>query len=329
MSHAGWRALVACVLVGVACAGRSPIPTPAAAPPRSDFVMVKPGVRLHYLDWGGSGDVVLLLPGLWGSAEIYSELAPGFTDRFRVVALSRRGHGCSDEPATGYEPDSLADDIRVVLDSLRIPRAHLVGHSLAGVELTAFAGRHPERVGKLVYLDAAYDRAHQRRLPPSPVRVPAFVPDMSSVDAHVASMRSSPYWAPVWSAPVEAQLRAVLIPAADGGVRAKPGSATLAAIRAGMYNEPPRYDLVRAPVLSIYARVDTVPALPPDTPPVLRDSAIAHHRAHVLAFEQASIDQLRRALPDAQIVELRGTHHHLFLQRRDEVVRIVREFLMK
>ena len=119
--------------------------------------MVTNGVRLHYVDWGGNGEPVLLLPGLFGTAEIYSDFAPRLTDRFRVLALTLRGHGQSDEPKTGYEPDSLVEDIRAFLDSMRIGRAHLVGHSLSGAELTAFAGRYPERVLKLVYLDAAYD----------------------------------------------------------------------------------------------------------------------------------------------------------------------------
>src|SRR5687767_5230885 len=79
---------------------------------RSGTVTVTPGVRLNYLDCGGEGEPVLLLPGLYANADIYNDFAPRLTDRFRVLALSRRAHGRSDEPATGYEPDSLVEDIR-------------------------------------------------------------------------------------------------------------------------------------------------------------------------------------------------------------------------
>ena len=297
--------------------------------PRSGFIMVTNGVRLHYVDWGGSGEPVLLLPGLFGTAEIYSDFAPRLTDRFRVLALTLRGHGQSDEPKTGYEPDSLVEDIRAFLDSMRIGRTHLVGHSLSGAELTAFAGRYPERVLKLVYLDAAYDWQLVSRFPADPVRDPEpSQQDLASPEAYLAFVRRDRYWAPVWSAPVEAQLRASLVPAPGGGLRAKPSGQVLGKFFEGAFAAPPRYELVRAPVLSIYALRDTLPDFPPDTPRAIRDSAIARHRAYELPFERASINELRRALPGAKVVELRDTHHHLFLQRRDEIVRLVRDFLL-
>lgn len=321
-------------VVQAACASSGTAAAPVAptgAVPRSGFVTVTAGVRLHYLDWGGRGEPVLLLPGLYGTAEIFSEFAPRLTDRFRVLALSRRGHGRSDEPQSGYEPDSLVADLRAFLDSLRIERAHLVGHSLAGVELTAFAGRNPERVLKLVYLDAAYDRKQAIRLPRNPITSAGPSPhDLASPEAFLAfSRRRDSYWAPVWSPPVEAQLRASIVSGPPSTLRVKPSATVLGNIRRHLFSDAPRYDLVRAPVLSIYALSDTLPALPPGVSAALRDSAIARHRTHVLPYERASIEQLRRALPAARVIELRDTHHHLFLQRRDEVVRIVRDFLLE
>jgi hypothetical protein len=49
------------------------------------------GVKLHYLDWDGKGEVLLSLPGLSCTARIFDGLAPKFTDHFRVLALTRRG----------------------------------------------------------------------------------------------------------------------------------------------------------------------------------------------------------------------------------------------
>lgn len=299
-------------------------------PPRNGFVTVAPGIRLHYLDFGGHGETVLLLPGLYATAEVYSEFAPRLTDTFHVLALTRRGHGQSDEPATGYEPDSLVEDIRVFLDSMRIERVHLVGHSLAGVELTALAGRYPERVLRLVYLDAAYDRQLGGRLPRSPVRMPEATPqDFASPDAYVAFMRRHPYWLPVWSPPVESTLRASLAPAPQGGLRAKPSADVLGKIVRGAVAAPPAYDRVRAPVLSLYALADTIPLMPGNTPPAVRDSAVTRQKTAIIPYERASIEELRRARPDARIVELSHTHHYVFLQRRDDVARLVREFLLE
>lgn len=74
-----------------------------------------------------------------------------------MLALTRRGQGQSDAPASGYDPPTLASDIRAFLDLLGIEKAILVGFSAAGSEMTYFARAYPQRVDKLVYLDAADD----------------------------------------------------------------------------------------------------------------------------------------------------------------------------
>ena len=125
--------------------------------PKSDFVHAS-GIRLHYLDWGGDGQALIFLTGMGSTAYIFGDFAPRFTDKFRVLALTRRGQGDSDYPETGYDPDTLVEDIRQFMDAVNVERAILVGHSLAGVELTHFAATHPNRVEKLVYLDALDDR---------------------------------------------------------------------------------------------------------------------------------------------------------------------------
>lgn len=129
---------------------------PAAGIPRPQFATVN-GVKLHYLDWGGNGETLLFLTALGGSADDFHPLAIRFGDRFHAIGLTRRGQGRSDKPAAGYDTSTLVEDIRAFLDLKKIKRATLVGYSIAGNELTAFAALYPKRVGKLVYLDAAYD----------------------------------------------------------------------------------------------------------------------------------------------------------------------------
>jgi pimeloyl-ACP methyl ester carboxylesterase len=125
--------------------------------PKSDFVTVN-GIRLHYLDWGGHGPTLIFLTGMGATAYIFNKFAPRFTDKFRVLALTRRGHGDSDTPETGYDADTLTEDICQFMDTLNIEKAILAGHSLAGVELTHFAATYPTRVEKLIYLEALDDR---------------------------------------------------------------------------------------------------------------------------------------------------------------------------
>src|SRR5687767_833152 len=70
------------------------------SPHKAGFVTVN-GVKLHYLDWGGKGETMLFLHGLGDTPHIYDLIAPKFTNEFRVLGLTRRGHGQSDKPDTG------------------------------------------------------------------------------------------------------------------------------------------------------------------------------------------------------------------------------------
>jgi pimeloyl-ACP methyl ester carboxylesterase len=116
------------------------------------------GIKLQYLDWGGKGKTLLFLTGLGDTAHIFDDIAPKFTDHFRVLGLTRRGQGKSDKPEVGYDTNTLVEDIRQFLDAMNIKRVILAGHSLAGNEMTRFAELYPDQVDKLVYLDAAYNR---------------------------------------------------------------------------------------------------------------------------------------------------------------------------
>jgi pimeloyl-ACP methyl ester carboxylesterase len=116
------------------------------------------GVRLHYVDWGGDGEYLVFLTPLGGDLfEQFGSLAPQFTDRFRVLGLTRRGQEPSEKPDRGYDTDSLVRDLVGFLDAMDVPQAHIAGHSAAGAEMTRMAVLQPSRVAKLVYLDAAVD----------------------------------------------------------------------------------------------------------------------------------------------------------------------------
>lgn len=127
-----------------------------ATAPRDQFVTVN-GVTLQYVDWGGAGGVILLLPGLGDDVHRFDAFAPRLRDAFHVVGFSRRGQGGSDKSASRYDTETLVEDIRQFLATMHVEHVDLIGHSIAGVEMTRFAALYPTRVQHLVYLDAAYD----------------------------------------------------------------------------------------------------------------------------------------------------------------------------
>ena len=171
------------------------------------------GANLHYMDWGGAGRPLVLLAGLGDTAHLYRGLAPRLANRFRVVGLTRRGHGRSGRPDSGYDLDTFAQDIRCFLGTLGIERSILVGHSFGGLEMPLFAIRYPQRVEAIVYLDALFPRLDpEPDLSGDPIWsvIPSGGPtadDLVSRQAYLTYYkRARPAWARVWCEAMEADL---------------------------------------------------------------------------------------------------------------------------
>src|SRR4051794_9979842 len=148
------------VCVAVACAsGRDGLPRRLPSPPTVRMTQIAAHVSIEVLDWGGHGVPLVFLAGLGNTAHVFDDFAPQFTDSFHVVGITRRGFGASAGSPPPSDLDTLVADITNVLDTLGLDRVVLVGHSIAGEEMTRFAEIHPSRCRGLVYLDAAYDRA--------------------------------------------------------------------------------------------------------------------------------------------------------------------------
>jgi pimeloyl-ACP methyl ester carboxylesterase len=99
----------------------------------------------------------VLLAGSGNTAHVFDEFAPKLTDGCRVYAITRRGFGASSRPAGGYDDQRLADDVARAIEVASIQNPILVGHSMAGGELTTVARQHSDRLSGLVYLDAIGD----------------------------------------------------------------------------------------------------------------------------------------------------------------------------
>lgn len=111
------------------------------------------GLHLAYAEHGDpAGPPVVMLHGVgesWrGFAAVMAHLPPGL----RAIAVSLRGHGESDRPATGYGMDALVADVAAFLDALDLPRPLLVGHCLGGGAALRLALARPDRLGGLVLM---------------------------------------------------------------------------------------------------------------------------------------------------------------------------------
>jgi pimeloyl-ACP methyl ester carboxylesterase len=118
------------------------------------------GIRVHGLDWGGPADgtPMLFLHGVGGNAWIWDDVAPRLRVALpghRLVALDGRDGGDTEHPPTGYERDDFVRDVLAAHDDLGGRPMVLVGHSRGGWLAAWLAGKHPDRVERLVLVDPA------------------------------------------------------------------------------------------------------------------------------------------------------------------------------
>ena len=103
------------------------------------------GLRLHYRDWGGSGQAVVLVHGLASTCHIWDLVAPRLSGGLAVVAVDQRGHGESAKPESGYDFDSVANDLERFIGALGLDEPVVVGHSWGGNVAVEYASRRSNK----------------------------------------------------------------------------------------------------------------------------------------------------------------------------------------
>jgi pimeloyl-ACP methyl ester carboxylesterase len=112
------------------------------------------GAKIHYLE-AGSGPVVILLHGLGGNSSNWAPTIGPLAQKYRVIVPDQIGFGKSDKPMLNYRVATLVDFLDGFYKQVGVQKASLVGNSLGGFTAAAFAIAHPEKVDKLVLVDAA------------------------------------------------------------------------------------------------------------------------------------------------------------------------------
>lgn len=301
------------------------------SPHRVQFVTVEGGLRLEVLDWGGSGKPIVLLAGGGNTAHVFDDFAPRLRAYNHVYGITRRGFGKSAFAAPDLVEDRLGQDVLAVLDSLRLNRSILVGHSIAGAELSWIANKRPDRVAGLVYLDAGYSYAfdngkgvpvaamqalHAPQPPPPAGLDLASFAALEKYDQRVDGFRFP-----------EGELRQQHESTPGGGVggqRSFPGSAMFSTL----IDRPTKFDHIPAPALFIFANPHGLgawvdgPSGDASTSNAIRDFSEALTR---LTTKQENA--VKEGLPHARVVTLAGAHHFVFLSNQEDVLREMREFI--
>jgi non-heme chloroperoxidase len=305
------------------------------SPHKSDFVNVN-GIKLHYLDWGGSGDVLLFLAGMGCSAHIFDRFAPRFTDRFHVLAFDRRGHGDSEYPETGYDPDTLTEDLRQFLNALKIDPVILVGHSLAYIELSRFAILYSERVLKLIFLDAAYDGSSPEQKAmfeknPLPKMMPAWPEDnFDTVEDYIATLkRLYPSLAAIWGELMEEQTKHTVRTTLDGKVMDKMSKTEFKALNNTVDSYTPEYSKIRSPILSFFTLQDGSAFLSSEYMTEEQKALVIDFFKTVRQpYNKKYIERFRQNTPHAKVIEIPQGHHYCFIKHEELVYEEMRKYLL-
>ena len=297
------------------------------------LVSVEKNVRLEVLDWGGSGKPLVLLAGGGDSAHVFDDFAPKLTGHNHVYGISRRGYGASEFAAPENPADRLGDDVLAVLDSLKLERPVLVGHSIAGEELSSVGSRRPDRVAGLVYLDAMYPYAFDNGKGPSmkqflDVNGPQPPPPGDSDLASFSALQKY-YLRVLGFTYPEGELRQHWNSTPDGRVgkpNDAPGGPTLfATITTGMK----KYINIPVPALVIFGNPHGQGTwVENSTDPKVREAAKAYSAA-VDDLTDRQAKTFETGVPTARMVKLPGAHHYVFLSNEADVLREMNAFLSK
>lgn len=109
--------------------------------------------------------VIFFAHGLLWSCRMWDDQVKVLEKRYRCIRMDFRGQGQSGISKSGYDMDSLADDITALLDHLKVDKFHFVGLSMGGFVGQRMALNHPERLQKLVLLDTSADPEPEENLP--------------------------------------------------------------------------------------------------------------------------------------------------------------------
>jgi pimeloyl-ACP methyl ester carboxylesterase len=298
-----------------------------ASPHAVQFVTVDKDVKLEVLDWDGPSDgqgrTLVMLAGNGNTAHAFDQFVQKLTAQYHVYGITRRGFGASSAPASGYDADRLGDDVLAVLDALKIDKPVLVGHSIAGEELSSIGSRRPDRVAGLVYLDAAYGYAFydsargdvwidslelKRKL--ERLRCCDGAQDPQKVRELLQTIL------PRYEKVLQDQLK---MPPAPPGLDAASGDTGAARM---ILDGEQKYTKIPLPILAIYALPHDLSRQAGVTQEVRAAQAAVEETivgAHIAAFE--------RGLPSARVVRIPNADHYVFQSNEVDVLREMNTFI--
>ncbi len=258
------------------------------------------GIRFHVVE-AGDGPPLLLLhgfPEFWWS---WRKVIPELAQHFRLVMPDLRGFNLTDKPPEGYDLDTLADDVAGLLAACAIDRpVPIIGHDWGGVVAYRLAMRHPDRVARLLQLNAPHPNAWARGLLSHPVQQQkgwyvflTLAPDGVSEDIYRRQF-------------------------AEGTIRiARVSSPEEVAVYAAAFNRP---GAATAAVNYYRAFMQRIAVLAREEPPTIAAPVTVLWGERDVALEPVLNDIARPWIEQMEVVYFSDAYHWLALERPKDVV---------
>jgi pimeloyl-ACP methyl ester carboxylesterase len=265
---------------------------------RKKSVLLPNGEHLAYIDMGDAkGPPVVLIHGYTDNARDWVPLIPFLNKHYRMIVVDIRGHGQSDKPECCYAKIDFAYDIKLLLDTLHIQKADIVGHSLGSMITQVLAEQWPDRVRKVILISSTGG--------PKPGTIPKkpsydFIAEISKLKEPIDP--DSPFMVEWWASPTPVNEEFIRRQRRDAaGI---PLAVWLAVLEQGYVFSDIRDNLPRlkAPTLLIWGSKDPI-------------------------MEEEVRQSLRDALPAAKMKVFEGLGHNPFWEEPESVAKVVNEFL--
>lgn len=210
-------------------------------------------IDLHYIEHNPEGTpTLILIHGLTANAHAFDGLiSHGLTQHFRFISPDLRGRGLSSKPAFRYTLEDHAQDILGLLDHLKIGKALLGGHSYGALLSVYIAANYPDRVEKVIILDAAAEMNPNApaMLGPTLSRLDKTFPSMASF---LEEMKAAPQNT-FWDEDMETYYQADAHVREDGTVNPYPNLSNIIEVATGVAQQPwiQTFEQVKQPALLV------------------------------------------------------------------------------
>ena len=214
------------------------------------------GVGIQLALWESEGENVFCIHGLTANSRCWDRIASGLNPQFRVLAMDLRGRGLSDKPSKGYSIHQHVEDVAALLEDQKLERVTLMGHSLGAYISLAFAARYPDRVRRLILMDAGghleqaqWDKIHVA-IKPAVDRLGLV---FATFEHYTAPLKLAPFLQP-WTRFLDTYFRYETEEVSDGVRSRTPVEAILEEItHIRDFKAKPLYQAISCPVLILRA----------------------------------------------------------------------------